>query len=155
MSAPLKRTYAGAAALFALSLLVTSIFSASLKVFFGARPWSDVLLKGILIPCLTWAVLLALSLLRLDGARRAILWRELGLVCLVGSLALMPAAALNLSLARPPVLASVANVLASVALMGVVLDRRLAARGFDRRWALAWCALIALNMTLYLSSVLP
>lgn len=150
----LKRTYAIAVVLFTLSFLVTSIFSASLKVFFGARPWSEVLLKGVLIPCFTWTALLIASLVALESDERALFWRELGFVCLIGSIALLPAAALNLLLARPPVFASIANVLASVVLMAVVLDRRLAARNFKRRWTLGWCALIVINMTLYLSSVL-
>ena len=141
------------AALFALSVVVTAAFSASLKVFFAAERWGVVLAKGLLIPCFTWAVQLALSAIYLRGARRLVYWEQLGVVCLAGSAALLPAAAYNFAAGSPRPLVSALNVLASVALMGLMLYGRLRPRGFAARWALGWIALICVNMALYLYSI--
>jgi hypothetical protein len=141
------------AALFALSFAVTAAFSASLKVFFPAEPWTVVLAKGLLIPCFTWAAQLLLSSLLLRGARRLVYWEQLGVVCLAGSAALLPAAAYNLAAAAPRPFVSAINVLASVVLMGLLLYVRLRPRGFGARWAAGWVALICVNMALYLYSI--
>lgn len=141
------------AVLFALSFLVTAIFSASLKVFFAADSWGEVLGKGLLIPCFTWAAQLLLSVAYLRGTRRLIYWEQLGVVCLAGSAALMPAAAYNFAAASPQPLVSAANVLASVALMGAMFYGRVRRHGFGARWAASWIALICLNMSLYLYSI--
>ncbi len=148
-----RASYTPAIILFALSFLVTALFSASLKIFFDSQSWAEVLLKGLLIPCFTWTALLILSTLAFERERRIIFWTQLGLVCLLGSAALLPAAALNLLLRQPPLLASALNVLFSVALMGVVLYRRLRCHGFSRNWTYGWCGLILLNMSFYLLSV--
>jgi hypothetical protein len=60
--------------LFIGSFLVTAVFSASLKVFFQAISWREVLIKGLLIPCFTWTIQLVMAitlhvLLRRDGFR--------------------------------------------------------------------------------------
>src|SRR5918997_3128839 len=89
------------AALFALSFAVTAAFSASLKVFFATESWGVVLAKGLLIPCFTWAVQLALSAIYLRGARRLVYWEQLGVVCLAGSAALLPAGAYNFAAGSP------------------------------------------------------
>ena len=141
------------AALFALSFLVTAIFSASLKVFFHAESWGVVLAKGLLIPCFTWAAQLLLSVVYLRGARRLIYWEQLGVVCLVGSAALMPAALYNFAAGAPRPAVSAANVLASVVLMAVLFHRRVRRHGFGARWAASWIALICVNMSLYLYSI--
>lgn len=141
------------AVLFALSFVVTAAFSASLKVFFAEESWAEVLSKGLLIPCFTWAAQLALSFLYLRGARRLVYWEQLGVVCLAGSAALLPAAAYNLAANSPRPLVSALNVLASVALMGALLYARLRPRGFAARWAAGWVALICVNMALYLYSI--
>ena len=141
------------AALFALSFLVTAIFSASLRVFFPAESWAVVLAKGLLIPCFTWAAQLILSVVWLRGARRVIYWEQLAVVCLVGSAALMPAALYNFAAASPGPFASAANVLASVALMAALFYGRVRRHGFGARWAASWVALICVNMSLYLYSI--
>ena len=141
------------AVLFALSFLVTAIFSASLKTFFAADSWGEVLAKGLLIPCFTWAAQLLLSVAYLRGARRLIYWEQLGVVCLAGSAALMPAAAYNFATASPQPLVSAVNVLASVILMAAMFYGRVRAHGFGARWAASWIALICLNMSLYLYSI--
>src|SRR5262245_2202297 len=81
--------------LFIASFLVTAVFSASLKVFFQAVSWREVLIKGLLIPCFTWTMQLLLSAIFLKTADRLTYWHRLGWVCLIGSIALLPAAFYN------------------------------------------------------------
>lgn len=140
--------------LFISSFLVTAIFSASLKVFFQGVNWREVLIKGLLIPCFTWTVQLLLSAAFLKTADRQTYWNRLGWVCLIGSIALLPAAFYNLSSATPLVWISILNVLASVVLMAVTLHFLLRRAGFRWLWTLSWVVLIVINMSLYLSSVL-
>lgn len=140
--------------LFIVSFLVTAVFSASLKVFFEEVSWREVLIKGLLIPCFTWTIQLLLSAVFLKSADRLTYWNRLAWVCLIGSIALLPAAFYNLTSATPWVWISVVNVLASVVLMAVTLHYLLRRAGFRWLWTLSWVVLIAINMTLYLSSVL-
>ena len=140
--------------LFIGSFLVTAVFSASLKVFFQEISWRAVLIKGVLIPCLTWTVQLLLSAVFLKTQDRLIYWNRLAWVCLIGSIALLPAAFYNLSSPAPWVWISIANVLASVVLMAVTLHFLLRRAGFRWLWTLSWVVLIVINMSLYLSSVL-
>ena len=140
--------------LFLGSFLVTAVFSASLKVFFQAVSWREVLIKGLVIPCFTWTVQLLLSAVFLDGKSRLRYWTVLGWVCLIGSVALLPAAFYNFRTVQPSVWISIANVLASVVLMAITLHALLRRDGFRWLWTLSWVVLIVINMTLYLSSVL-
>ena len=140
--------------LFIGSFLVTAVFSASLKVFFQIVSWQEVLTKGLLIPCFTWTIQLLLSAAFLDRESRLKYWNRLGWVCLIGSIALMPAAFYNFLSVRPWVWVSVVNVLASVVLMAITLHVLLRRDGFRRQWILSWVVLIVINMSLYLSSVL-
>jgi hypothetical protein len=146
-------TYKSALLSFALSFIVTAAFSASLKAFFLDATWGEVLSKGLLIPCFTWTVQLILSAACLRGERRRDYWGQLGVVCLIGSVALLPAAIYNLTASRPQVLVSVLSVLVSVALMLWSLYVRLSRRGFHGLWAASWVLLILINMSLYLYSV--
>jgi hypothetical protein len=140
--------------LFVGSFLVTAVFSASLKVFFHAVSWREVLIKGLLIPCFTWAVQLLLSAAFLKTEDRLTYWNRLGWVCLLGSIALLPSAFYNLRSVTPSVWISILNVLASVVLMAVTLHLLLRRAGFRRLWTLSWVVLIVINMSLYLASVL-
>ena len=140
--------------LFIGSFLVTAVFSASLKVFFQAVSWREVLLKGLLIPCFTWTIQLLLSAAFLKAQDRLTYWNRLGWVCLIGSIALLPAAFYNFLSATPRVWLSILNVLASVVLMAVTLHVLLQRAGFRWLWTLSWVILIVINMSLYLSSVL-
>ena len=140
--------------LFIGSFLVTAVFSASLKVFFQAVSWREVLTKGLLIPCFTWTIQLVLSAAFLNGQSRLRYWNRLGWVCLIGSIALLPAAFYNFQTAQPSVWISIANVLASVVLMAITLHLLLRRDGFRWLWTLSWFVLIVINMTLYLTSVL-
>ena len=140
--------------LFIGSFLVTAIFSASLKAFFQGVSWREVLIKGLLIPCFTWTVQLLLSAAFLKTEDRRTYWNRLGWVCLIGSIALLPAAFYNLSSPAPWVWISILNVVASVVLMAVTLHFLLRRAGFRWLWTLSWVVLIFINMSLYLSSVL-
>lgn len=141
------------AVLFILSFLVTAIFSVSLKTFFAAESWTLNLSKGLLIPCFTWTIQLILSAIFLDWKERFVYWEQLGVICLVGSIALLPAAIYNFAAANPSPLISVGNVLASVLIMSLTLFFRLKPRGFKIRWAIGWTATIIVNMLLYLYSI--
>ena len=141
--------------LFVASFLVTAIFSASLKSIFLADSWSEVLVKGLVIPCFTWAIQLLLSAVFLNREDRLTYWNRLGWVCLIGSIALLPAAFYNYRTPSPVVGVSVVNVLASVALMAVTLYFLLRRAGFRWLWTLSWVILITINMGLYLRSVMP
>jgi hypothetical protein len=139
--------------LFIGSFLVTAVFSASLKVFFQEVSWREVFLKGLLIPCFTWTIQLLLSAVSLKTRDRLTYWNRLGWVCLIGSIALLPAAFYNLRAATPSVWISILNVLASVVLMAVTLHFLLRRTGFHWLWTLSWVVLIVINMSVYLSSV--
>ena len=140
--------------LFTGSFLVTAVFSTSLKVFFQPVSWREVLTKGLLIPCFTWTIQLLLSTAFLDRQSRLKYWSRLGLVCLIGSIALLPAAFYNFLTVQPWVWISIVNVLASVVLMAITLQALLCRDGFRWTWTLSWLVLIVINMSLYLSSVL-
>lgn len=146
-------SFKGIVLLFALSFIVTAAFSASLKVFFIEASWGEVLSKGLLIPCFTWSVQLILSASGLRGERRRVYWGQLGVVCLIGSVALLPAALYNLTASRPLATVSVLSVLASVVLMASSLYLWLRRRGFHGLWSASWILLILVNMSLYLYSV--
>ncbi|HKG62299.1 MAG TPA: hypothetical protein VKB05_21240 [Pyrinomonadaceae bacterium] len=81
-------------------------------------------------------------------------WNRLGWVCLIGSIALLPAAFYNSLTVQPWVWTSIVNVLASVVLMAITLHVLLRRDGFRWQWTLSWVVLIVINMSLYLSSVL-
>ena len=140
--------------LFIGSFLVTAVFSASLKIFFQAVSWREVLIKGLLIPCFTWTIQLLLSAIFLKTNDRLTYWNRLGWVCLIGSIALLPAAFYNLRSQAPWVWISIVNVVASVVLMAFTLHFLLRRAGFRWLWTLSWVVLIIINMSLYLSSVL-
>lgn len=129
------------------------IFSVSLKTFFADETWTLNLSKGLLIPCFTWTVQLILSALLLRGERLLEYWKQLGAICLVGSIALLPAAFYNFWVINPLPLISVVNVLLSVAAMCLTLYFRLRPRGFDKRWTIGWTLTILVNMSIYLYSI--
>jgi hypothetical protein len=139
--------------LFILSFLVTAVFSVSLKNFFTDESWTVNLSKGLLIPCFTWTVQLILSAIILRSDKRIIYWIELGLACLVGSIALLPAAFYNFIVASPLPVVSVINVLLSVAVMSLTLYFRLNTHRFNPLWAIGWTLTIIVNMSLYLYSI--
>ena len=132
--------------------VVTSVFSGSLVALTQRVDLVTVVAVGMIVPTFTWAVQLIASGLALGDAQRRAYWRDLGVTCLVGSVALLPAAVVNLALQSPPRWVSVANVLGSVTLMGACLLRRTARQGLPIGWPISWCFTICLNMLLFLWS---
>jgi hypothetical protein len=149
----MKSPFLKIGALFILSFLVTAIFSASLKNFFTTESWALNLSKGLLIPCFTWTVQIILSGLLLYYERRIIYWTQLGIACLVGSFALLPAAFYNFMAVNPSPLISVINVLISVFVMCLTLYFGLKSRRFNPLWTVSWAVTIIINMSLYLYSI--
>lgn len=139
--------------LFILSFLVTAVFSISIKSFFTAESWALNLSKGLLIPCFTWTVQIVLSALLLRGAERFFYWTQLGIICLIGSVALLPAAFYNFATAEPSPFFSIISVLSCVTIMCVTLYFRLKPHKYSLFWTLGWTATIIVNMTLYAYSI--
>ena len=146
-----RYTYAGIAALFLLSGLVTAVFSGSLAALASHARLPEVLTVGLVVPTFTWAVQLSASRLLLREEQRKCYWGSLGVVCLIGSFALLPAGVVNLVAASPRLWFSAANVLVSAALMGAILFRLCAARGLSLWWPLSWCLTICTNMAIFVT----
>jgi hypothetical protein len=149
----MKPSFKNIVILFVLSFLVTAVFSVSVKKFFAAESWTLNLSKGLLIPCFTWTVQLVLSALLLRGAERLFYWTQLGIICLIGSIALLPAAFYNLAVDAPSPYISIVSVLLSVAIMCVTLYFRLKPGGYNLLWTTGWTATIIVNMSLYARSI--
>jgi len=137
------------AALFFAGGLVTAFFSASLYVLTRGVTFSHVLLIGMIVPSLTWLVHLSASWVLLPAESRLRYWRILGIVCLIGSIDLLPAAVANTVFANPPGWLSAVNVLLSVIVMAAVLFRLSVADGFHWLWPTSWGLTIAANMALF------
>jgi hypothetical protein len=140
------------AAWFTAGAAVTSVFSGSLANLASNAGLVEVLTVGMLVPCFTWIVQLAASGLALPLSHRRQYWGDFGRSCLLGSIALLPAAIANLCLRQPPLWLSAANALASVALMGADLFRRSALHGIAAGWPLSWSLTIIVNMMLFVWS---
>ena len=137
---------------FAAGAAVTTVFSGSLAALASNAGLVEVLSVGMLVPCFTWVVQLGVSALLLPVSLRQLYWGDLGRICLLGSVALLPAAIVNLCLPWAPLWLSAVNVLASVALMGADLFRRSARHGIAPGWPLSWCFTITVNMMLFVWS---
>ena len=149
---PPRYSYAKTFTFFVLGALVTSAFSGSLAVPAVHASLFEVLAVGMIVPSFTWVVQISASAIGLSPQLRRLYWGDLGRVCLVGSVALLPAAAVNFVVSHPPLWVSSANVLASVALMAVDLFRRSAGNGISPKWPASWCLTITVNMALFLWS---
>ena len=139
--------------LFLLSFLVTAVFSVSLKTFFPTESLALDLSKGLVIPFFTWTVQLLLSALLLRGGERIFYWTQLGVICLVGSVALLPAAVYNFASSAPSPRILIFSVLLCVLIMCVTLYFRLKPEKYSPLWTLSWTATIIVNMTLYAYSI--
>jgi len=139
--------------LFVLSFLVTAVFSVSLKTFFADETMTRDLSKGLIIPFFTWTVQLLLSAFLLRGAERIFYWTQLGIICLIGSVALLPAAFYNFAVDTPSPLVSIGSVLLCVAIMCVTLYFRLKPRDYNLLWTIGWTLTIIVNMSLYAYSI--
>jgi hypothetical protein len=142
-------SYPATAAWFIAGGVVTAAFSASLALL-TTTPLAEVLAVGMIVPCFTWVVQAGASAIALPAERRQLYWGDLGRICLLGSVALLPAAAGNLVMSHPPRAISAANVLASVAIMAADLFRRSRRHGIAIGWPISWCLTITVNMMLFL-----
>ena len=146
---PVGYSYPATAGWFIAGAAVTAVFSASLSALAKNAGLPEVLLVGMLVPSFTWVVQLSASTVGLTRELRRLYWGDLGRVCLLGSVALLPAAIVNLCLPQAPLWLSGANVLASVAFMGLDLFRRSARQGILLGWPISWCLTITVNMGLF------
>lgn len=149
----MKPTFKNIVILFVLSFLVTAVFSVSLKTFFDAETMTRDLSKGLIIPFFTWTVQLLLSAFLLRGEERLFYWTQLGVICLIGSVALLPAAFYNFAVENPLPIVSIASVLLCVAIMCVTLYFRMKPHNFSLLWTIGWTATIVVNMSLYAYSI--
>lgn len=152
MSMPEGDSYAKIAGWFIAGAVVTAVFSGSLAMLAKHAGVTEVLLVGMIVPCFTWVVQLSASGLAMPAERRRLYWGDLGRICLLGSVALLPAGIANLALPRVPLWVSAANVLASVALMAAALFRLTARQGIGPAWPISWCLTITVNMMLFVWS---
>lgn len=136
--------------LFLLGGVVTAVFSGSLFVLTRDVSLIEVLIVGLVVPSFTWVVQATASWFLLPPDARLRYWTDLGWICVLGSLALLPAAAINLLATNPWIWISAANVLVSVAVMAIDLFRRCAAHRVSRWWPVSWCFTICLNMAIFL-----
>jgi hypothetical protein len=140
------------AAYFLAGALVTSAFSASLYMLTANTSWIEVLVVGMVVPSFTWVVQLIASTCWLPTAARERYHNALARVCLLGSVALLPAAVANVALAHPSLWLSAVNVLFSVAAMAVDLFRRSRHDQLSVAWPVSFCLTIVLNMALFVWS---
>ncbi len=129
---------------------VTAIFSGSLARLTTRADLAEVLAVGMVVPGFTWTVQFVASAVAMPPLGRRMYWGDLGRVCLLGSVALLPAALINLALPHPPWWASLVNVLVSVAVMGTELFRLSARHKTPFAWPVSWCLTITVNMLLFL-----
>ena len=142
-------SYRATAIYFILGGAVTAIFSGSLVRLAHAASPGEVLVVGMIVPSFTWLVHLLASARLLPVDLRRCYWGDLARVCLIGSIALLPAAAFNFLAVAPALWPSVANVLASVVVMAVCLFALSAAHNISSKWPASWCLTIACNMALF------
>ena len=146
---PAAESLAATITRFVASGIVTSIFSSSLAMLAQNAGLREVLCVGMVVPSFTWVVQICASAGLMHRADRSLYWNELGRVCLLGSIALLPAAIVNLCLPQAPLWVSAANVLASVAIMGVTLFRRSTRLDIAPVWPISWALTITVNMALF------
>jgi hypothetical protein len=145
-------SYLGIAIRFLLGGIVTAAFSGSLVMLAKHAGLTEVLAVGMVVPSFTWVVQLSASALGLGPTTRRLYWGDLGHVCLLGSLALLPAAVVNLAMPGAPLWISAVNVLASVAFMAAELFRQTRRHGIAVGWPISWCLTITLNMAIFVWS---
>ncbi len=149
LAIPPGYTYGSAALWFVGGAVVTALFSGSLaRLATNAGP-IEVLAMGMLVPSFTWLVQMTAACLCLSRAQRRTYINDLARICMLGSVALLPAALVNFALATPPLWVSAVNVLLSVGLMAADLFRRSRAHAIAVGWPLSWCLTIAINMSLF------
>ena len=134
--------------LFIASVLLTAVFSYSLKIFLKEN-FTVLTLKTLLIPCFTWSILLITAIIKLRPARRLQYFTIAGWVCSIGSAVLVPAGIYNFLVDTPIVWISVASVIICVITMSILFYLLLKKAGFSIKWWIAYNVLICINMTLF------
>jgi hypothetical protein len=134
--------------LFIASILLTAVFSYSLK-FFLKENFTVLTLKTMLIPCFTWSILLIAAIKKLNSGRRLQYFTIAGWVCAIGSAVLVPAGIYNFLVDEPKVWVSVASVIICVITMSILFYLLLKKAGFSQKGWIAYNVLICVNMTLF------
>jgi len=145
-------SYSETAGWFLAGGAITAIFSGSLAPAAVHSTLFEVLVVGMLVPSFTWIVQMSAAAIRLPEEQRRLYWGDLGRICLLGSVALLPAAIINLCLQPASLWVSAVNVLASVALMALALFQLAGEHGIAPAWPISWCLTIAVNMGLFIWS---
>jgi hypothetical protein len=145
-------SYLVTAILFLLGGVVTAIFSGSLARLTSKASLFEVLAIGMIVPSFTWLVHLSASAICMNGVERRLYWGDLGRICLWGSVALLPAAVVNLASLYPPIWVSAANVQCSAVVMAMELFRLSRKHSRSIGWPISWTLTITLNMTLFVMS---
>ncbi|MES2774919.1 MAG: hypothetical protein V4722_12080 [Bacteroidota bacterium] len=134
--------------LFLASILLTAVFSYSLKIFLKEN-FTVLTLKTMLIPCFTWSILLGTAFKKLSTERRLRYFTIAGWVCAIGSATLVPAGIYNFLVDQPNVWVSVASVISCVVIMSILFYTMLKKAGFSFKWWVAYNVLICINMSLF------
>ena len=128
---------------FAASLLLTWLF---IERFDGYISTTQMMLSGAIAGG-KWAIQLLLAAAIL-GERRWSYFREMGVVCGIGSCMLIPYILVGGSWAF-----FLGSLILCVVIMAVLVVSRLAAIGMTRRWAVLWFALLGVAVSLQLTLV--
>ncbi len=134
--------------LFFASVLLTAVFSYSLKVFLK-EDFAIIALKTMLIPCFTWTVLLATAYYTLPQEQKLKYFTLTGWVCMIGSAMLVPCGIYNFLQGNPVIEISVGSVIFCVVSMSVLFYILLPKYALNLKWWMAFNVLICLNMLLF------
>lgn len=134
--------------LFIISILLTAVFSYSLAAFLRIG-FISLTLKGMLIPCFTWSVLIIAAYQKMNRERFIDYLIIAATVCAIGSAVLVPGGVYNFISLQPVVKWSVVNVLVSVFVMSLLFYFLLRRKNFSLKWWWAFNILICINMTIF------
>ena len=134
--------------LFFISIILTAIFSYSLKTFLSLD-YVALTIKTIIVPCFTWTILLLTAYKKLDGKEFLNYSLIAGVVCAIGSALLVPVGIYNFIEVKPNVNYSIASVLISVCCMSFLFFVLLRRNNFSLQWWWAYNILICTNMTIF------
>ena len=135
-------------ALFFASVLLTAVFSYSLKVFLK-EDFIILTLKTMLIPCFTWTVLLATAYYILPQEQKLNYFTVTGWVCMIGSAMLIPGGIYNFLQENPLIEISVGSVIFCVITMSLLFYILLPKHVLSIKWWWAFNVLICVNMLMF------
>ena len=139
-------------ALFFTALLLTAVFSYSLKVFLKAD-FLRLTLKAMMIPCFTWCVLLLVAYVKFPLPKRMQYFTLAAWVCAIGSAVLVPAGLYNFFCSSPDIQVSVISVIVCAVVMSALFFLFLSKANFSLTWWLGFNVLIIINMILFYLAV--